>query len=71
VSKHTTKTVDGVRAREAVGVFQNPEAVEKAVEALEVSGFDRAACPGRQGEGTDRPLLRKALRKLAPPLLAT
>lgn len=31
------------RAREAVGVFSDPDALEAAVDALEVSGFDRAA----------------------------
>jgi hypothetical protein len=31
------------RVREVVGAFQNPEALEAAVDSLEVSGFDRAA----------------------------
>ena len=34
---------DNDAAREAVGVFPDPDALEAAVDALEVSGFDRAA----------------------------
>jgi hypothetical protein len=53
MSEETTKAVDRDRAREAVGVFQNPDALEAAVDALEVSRFDRAAisvlATGRKG----------------------
>lgn len=42
-SEDTTKAAGTDRAREVVGVFQNPDALEAAVDALEVSGFDRAA----------------------------
>jgi len=41
-----SKSTDGTISyppREAVGVFANPEALEAAVDELEVSGFDRAA----------------------------
>jgi hypothetical protein len=44
MGEDTVKTATGTdRAREAVGVFQNPGALEAAVDALEVAGFDRAA----------------------------
>jgi len=35
--------VEGYDAREAVGVFDSAEALEAAVDKLEISGFDRAA----------------------------
>ena len=38
-------TADGIRkycAREAVGVFPTPDALERAVDDLEIAGFDRA-----------------------------
>ncbi|HEY7247980.1 MAG TPA: hypothetical protein VH678_29300 [Xanthobacteraceae bacterium] len=46
MSEDMTKAAEkdrGRKAREAVGVFQSPDALEAAVDALEVSGFDRAA----------------------------
>ncbi len=43
MSEDMTRAAGKDRAREAVGVFQGPEALEAAVDALEVSGFDRAA----------------------------
>jgi hypothetical protein len=43
-------------AREAVGVFANPENLEAAVDELEISGFDRAAISllGLEGEAKAR-----------------
>ena len=38
--------------REAVGVFSEPEALERAVDELEVSGFDRAALSILASDGT-------------------
>lgn len=38
--------------REAVGVFSSPEALERAVDELEVSGFDRATLSVLASEGT-------------------
>jgi hypothetical protein len=40
VAQYTTSTY---RAREAVGLFADPDKLESAVEALEGAGFDRAA----------------------------
>jgi hypothetical protein len=38
--------------REAVGVFADPEALERAVDELEISGFDRAALSVLATDGT-------------------
>lgn len=44
MSEDTIKTAAAKEgAREAVGVFRSPDALETAVDALEISGFDRAA----------------------------
>ncbi len=44
ITADTTDTASrSYRAREAVAVFSDPDALEAAVDALEVSGFDRAA----------------------------
>ncbi len=43
MNEDTTRPAAKENACEAVGVFQNPDALEAAVDALEVSGFDRAA----------------------------
>ncbi len=43
MSEDTVKTATGTDRREAVGVFQNPDTLEATIDALEISGFDRAA----------------------------
>ena len=51
--------------REAVGVFSVPEALERAVDELEVSGFDRAALSVLASEGTIKDRVGHLYRNIA------
>jgi hypothetical protein len=55
----------GYSVREAVGVFSSPEALERAVDELEVSGFDRAALSVLAPEGTIKDRVGHLYRNIA------
>jgi hypothetical protein len=55
----------GYSVREAVGVFSDPEALERAVDELQVSGFDRAALSVLASEGTIKDRVGHLYRNIA------
>ena len=55
----------GYSVREAVGVFSVPEALERAVDELEVSGFDRATLSVLASEGTIKDRVGHLYRNIA------
>ena len=55
----------GYSVREAVGVFSVPEALERAVDELEVSGFDRAALSVLASDGTIKDRVGHLYRNIA------
>lgn len=55
----------GYGVREAVGVFSVPEALERAVDELEVSGFDRATLSVLASEGTIKDRVGHLYRSIA------
>jgi hypothetical protein len=55
----------GYNVREAIGVFSVPEALERAVDELEVSGFDRAALSVLASEGTIKDRVGHLYRNIA------
>jgi hypothetical protein len=55
----------GYSVREAVGVFSAPEALERAVDELEVSGFDRATLSVLASEGTIKERVGHLYRNIA------
>ena len=55
----------GYSVREAVGVFSVPEALERAVDELEVSGFDRAALSVLASQGTIKDRVGHLYRNIA------
>lgn len=55
----------GYNVHEAVGVFSTPEALERAVDELEVSGFDRATLSVLASEGTIKDRVGHLYRNIA------